>query len=322
MGALALPISALDAVNWSYSEDQDIITNGTTKYYRYENAGYLSVYPKEQYVFENKIRRPTNTIQNNVIDYNISAHARDTDVIWLDESIYGSGYCDVYATKEGAARLDKLIKFEDCVYYLAQDDYSDAELSEDTVKLLTSLYRSPEYRKQTFKVVNLKSAQHFVIYAYDQNLAFRRALGSIFYMNGNMYFVEYALLSNNHFTSDNRLSFRSGEVQLVQLPAEDFSLLKNTCIGYMSRYSTAYTYEMDELEAQVIDGEYNENGGKIVFWITYFLVCFVTPIPTFILGLILPHLKKLGKRKYWYSLTVSSGLCILTGIRLMMAILL
>ena len=322
MGALALPIAALDAVNWSYSEDQDMITDGTNKYYRYENSGYISIYAKEQYIFANKIRLPNNTLSSNVIDYNINAHARDTDVIWLSESVYDDDRCEVYATKEGAERLDKLIEFEDCVYYIAEDNYSDAELSEDTVKQLTSLYRSPTHRKQTFKVANLKNAQHFVIYAYDQNLAFRRALGSIFYMNGNMYFVEYALLSNNHFTADDKFSFRSGEVQLVQLPAEDFSNLKNTCIGYLSRYYTSYTYEENELEEQNNADDYNDASEKIAFGILYSLVCFVTPLPLFILGLILPHPRKLGKKKYWYSLTVISGLCMLIGIIMLFVILL
>ena len=90
----------------------------------------------------------------------------------------------------------------------------------------------------------------------------------------------------------------------------------------MSRYSTAYTYEEDELEAQVIDGEYNETSEKIAFGILYSLVCFVTPLPLFILGLILPHPRKLGKKKYWYSLTVISGLCMLIGIIMLFVILL
>lgn len=322
MGALALPIAALDAVNWSYSEDQDMITDGTNKYYRYENSGYISIYAKEQYIFANTISRSDNTISNNIIDYNINAHARDTDVIWLTESVYDDKICQVYATKEGAERLDKLIKFEECVYYLEDDSYRDVKLSEDIATQLTSFYRSTAHKKTTFEVANLKDAQHFIVYAYDQNLAFRREMGSIFYINGNMYFVEYDLLSNDHFTADGKFSFRSGKVQLAKLPTNLFSQLKKSYIDNVEYNSFQKTYEEDELYESSHDDNYDETSEKIAFGILYSLVCFVTPLPLFILGLIFPHPRKLGKKKYWYSLTVISGLCILIGIIMLFVILL
>ena len=208
------------------------------------------------------------------------------------------------------------------MYYIAEDNYSDAELSEDTVKQLTSLYRSTAHKKTTFEVANLKDAQHFIVYAYDQNLAFRREMGSIFYINGNMYFVEYDLLSNDHFTADGKFSFRSGKVQLAKLPTNLFSQLKNSYIDKLERYSVNYTFEEDELYEPSYDDDYDEASEKLAFGIFYSLICFITPLPLFILGLILPHPRKLGKKKYWYSLTVISGLYMLIGIILLFVILL
>ena len=322
MGALALPIAALDAVNWSYSEDQDMITDGANKYFKYKKAGYLEINPKEKYVFSNGIQRHDDTLDNTIVDYSINSHARETDVIWLEEKMYVDSHSFVYATKEGAQRLDKLITFEDCVYYLEDDSYRDVKLPEDIATQLTSFYRSTAHKKTTFEVANLKDAQHFIVYAYEHNLAFRRELGSIFYINGNMYFVEYDLLSNDHFTADGEFSFRSGEVKLAKLPTNLFSQLKNSYIDKLERYSVNYTFEEDELYEPSHDDDYDEASAKLAFGIFYSLICFITPLPLFILGLILPHPRKLGKKKYWYSLTAISGLYILIGIILLLVILL
>lgn len=322
MGALALSISASSAVNWSYNEEQDMITDGANKYFKYKKAGYLEINPKEKYVFSNGIQRHDDTLDNTIVDYSINSHARETDVIWLEEKMYVDSHSFVYATKEGAQRLDKLITFEDCVYYLEDDSYRDVKLPEDIATQLTSLYRSTAHKKTTFEVADLKAAQHFIVYAYEHNLAFRRELGSIFYINGNMYFVEYDLLSNDHFTADGEFSFRSGKVQLAKLPTNLFSQLKKSYIDNVEYNSFQKTYEEDELYESNHDDNYDETSEKIAFGIFYSLICFITPLPLFILGLILPHPRKLGKKKYWYSLTVISGLYMLIGIILLLVILL
>jgi hypothetical protein len=76
-------------------------------------------------------------------------------------------------------------------------------------------------------------------------------------------------------------------------------------------YGDDYYYEYGD------EYSYDVNGDSVAaafFWVLFVLIGIFVPIGLIVLGCILPNVKKLGRPKYWYALTVSGGVWLLTAL--------
>lgn len=116
--------------------------------------------------------------------------------------------------------------------------------------------------------------------------------GAIYLMNGEYYYLNYVNLGNQHFDADGYFSYRSGEVMLTR--AETYrDGIKNALYPLTEEFWSGAAEET----------VYGEEVSMIFFWIGFVLLGFVTPIPFFVLGILLSRSKKLGYPKYWLILT-------------------
>ncbi len=293
-------------VKWWLSDDQTQIVNET------ENITYNNV-------FYGKNLRP---VSDEIFVYNqyladdgaysydqVHANPDYPEVIWVD----GYGYTEIFATDRGAADLKSFVNGNIGSLRLEDRDGLVADISEDLVAEWDAALRS-DRNTEIFDVIDIKpngkKAEVYYIAAVDVNNTLAYNYGAVYRLSGEYWYVNYADLANNYFDADGNFSYRGGSVKMTRL--SDTSELEDVISSTEYRFSE-YTYEADGI---YYDYEENSNGWIIVFWIFYAIFIVIPPIPVIILGLILPFIKKLGKPKYWFSLSAFALLWLIFAIAL------
>lgn len=313
----ALPASASSDsyIEWSYNaadgtvSSSDPADNGDGQTYtEYTNlpAGVLYE-PGTVYRFENQIRVDGVTMD-------VHSYKRKGDIIILCPANEADGSsARVFVTKEGRQALDAY----------AHGDYGHVDIAFQQSTKSLSRQMSNDYladlRKLdedglTLPLADLRYATCYAIRSADENDLFRMTVGAIYRLDGQLYFVDYTTLPAGSLGANGTPTYQSGTATLYPLTKTLSSYTENAIemAGVRSPYYTGEKYD-NGLDDPFDDyGDYTE--GMVYF--TLILYGILLPIAPLVVGLCLPHSKKLGYKKRWYALAIMGGAWMLLGILL------
>ena len=307
----------IEMLQWTASIDGNTISDGTRtfKFYcsggTYGNTEIIEA-SAEIFHYENPVE--ITDPDTGLTRCNIYSKTKDFPIIWLTFS-YETRY---YATEEGARLLDAFFNRENCIYrlygdYTAPDEeYSENRyftIGEELVQKMNSMVATEE-----MDVRALVSVPNYYLRYYDSTDTFYLKQGILFALPDGYYYANFENLENYHFDASGNFSFRKGTVFLAKLDSETASGIAYALETPDEWRESKYTYERD---LNNTDSELP----PIIFWFFYVIFVLVLPVPGLVVGLILPHIKKLGKPKYWYSLSIIHGLWILFGLILAIVLL-
>ena len=306
----------IEMLQWTASIDGNTISDGTRTFKFYCSGGTygnteIIEDSAENFRYENSVE--ITDPERGLISCGITSKSKDFPIIWIDISSYETRY---YATEEGKELLDDFFNKKNCIYRL-EGEYESAESVFDTYRSFTigeSLIKKMDavIATEEIDVRDLATVPSYDIYYYDSSDTFCMIQGMVFVLPDGYYYVNYANLDNTHFDANGNFSYRQGTVFLAKLDDQEIAAgihyaLENP--DEARTYTTTYEYESDATLP------------PIIFWFFYVIFVIVLPVPGLVVGLILPHIKKLGKPKYWYSLSIIHGLWILLGIILAIVLL-
>ena len=269
---------------WTLSEDETTLSDGTRTFKRYDNA------PPDLYVSSKEIYQYANTVDiNDGPSSIISSFSKDSEIVWID--LYD--YKIYYATEKGTAELDDFLSKGPSSHIVAtykRENYLRSKtLPDNAIKTLSS--------GKDIVIMNvrfLKNADKYTIVAQNSDATLSYIHGTVFSLNGETYYVEHSKLSNECFDADGYISFRSGSIPLIRLDDEAERHVKKAL------YDVRINYTLETSEKVVKDNI----SSLIIFWIFYVLIGFAAPIPLLAVGLIRPHSQKLREPRYWYKIAI------------------
>lgn len=271
---------------WTLSEDDSILSDGTRTFRRYDNA------PPDLYASSSHFYEYANPVETNEgFAVHISSFSKDSGIIW----IYLNGYNIYYTTDEGTAELDKFLSDGASSYVLTEqtkDMRSNYTFSDDTVKAM-----SAGVETVTMNVRSLQRAAKYTVMAQNGDSTLSYIHGTVFVLDEEYYYVEHAGLANDRFDADGNISLRSGYLSLIKLDTQIAGIIADASdsIRYIA---PTYTHEADEKLVK------DSTPALIIFWIIYILIGFAAPIPLLAVGLIRPHSQKLREPRYWYKIAI------------------
>ncbi len=325
------------AVTVSGADEQDYVKaewNFTDNYYNVlkngDNYYKKNDYSERFYIDRKVIFHYNQTIAVNGENWQIQGNSADPDFVFISKD--GSGY--TYVNNRGAQILEDFISRKECIYYLENDNYEYARLSEELINALNT-YESYS-SKFHMDVAKLGNSEVLIITARDITESLAIQHGAIHKMSdGSYYYLTFADLDNSHFDADGYFSYRSGKVDVVALNDELIAEIQ-LALQNMERKTLTHIYETNVLngvtdiygntisyEDDYYYSDHENNGAMlvIVFYISFVIVGFIAPAPLLILGLLLPRSKKSGKPTYWYSLAIVAGVWILSAAVFMILLL-
>ena len=307
----------IEMLQWTASIDGNTISDGTRTFKLYCSGGDFGntdIYRDTSEVFYYQNPVEITDPDTGLTSCDIYSKTKDFPIIWLHFS-YETRY---YATEEGARLLDAFFNRENCIYrlygdYTAPDEeYSENRyftIGEELIQKMNSMVATEE-----MDVRALVSVPNYYLRYYDSTDTFFLKQGILFALPDGYYYANFENLENYHFDANGNFSFRKGTVFLAKLDSETASGIAYALETPDELRDSKYTYERD---LNNTDSELS----PIIFWFFYVIFVIVLPVPGLVVGLILPHIKKLGKPKYWYSLSIIHGLWILLGIILAIVLL-
>jgi len=312
----ASPDDSYKYVEWTLSDDGEVLTGDKTYYKTNVHPGYyFDIYSLYHY---------QNTVESKNGKLSLVTNYEDRNVIIASNRI-GNEY--VYVTEEVKLSLDEFykvdkVKQEASLFLYTENNYlfyKDSEM----LGRLDSLATTP-VEKDVFDLYDYNKTY---IKAYDDTRCFYTTVGCVFSMGEEKLYVDYTKLPNNCFDSDGNLSYRQGTVSVMPLDDASAAALqgvKTTPNIYEFEYS--YYYESNEVGINldnVISGA--EAAiiviiGIVIFYAVLIVIGLVLPIIPLVLGLLLPHSKKLGKPRGWYALALSGIAWIIAAVILIVLI--
>lgn len=300
----SLPAAEGETVKWTLSEDGTVLCGGLKEYRLYHAPAAFFIDPETVYEYTYGLYLDGFTFVYDDETYICSPY-RGAELVWLD----GMTGTRLYATKSGAESLNRFFAGTDCRYTLVTDGILYETLDEGTFEALEAL-RLGGGTAVEYDVTDLASLPSIDLYAFDGTNTVAREVGILFEVGDGAYgYLNYGALTNDHFDANGHFSYRSGTVALTLLGAE---------------LNAEIVEEVDEMDYRETVFDY-ENGSAMpigLFWFCFVFVGLLLPIPFLVLGLILPHLRGLGKPKYWYGMAALGGLWLLVAVVLMIVLLL
>ena len=307
IGALADNKPTTVVTSWTQSEDKSQLKNNTDG--RVYDLYYTDIpiydVPSIVYVFANNIYTS---------DYYWSTLCQNPDykeAVWA----FGNYQNDIFVTAQGKKDLDDFLAGDIGSFWLIdQSPQYRAALSKENVAALDKALHDG-VNTQNFEVKDIiPSNKRFVyeIHAMDKSETFTYAYGAIYQLGADEYwYVNYFELSNEYFNADGQFSYRSGSVTMTRLEdAEAVSAL----IASADYCDTKYFYEDDGSKSGTMESD--DTGSWIFLWVAYVVFILLPPIPVIAVGAILPHIKRIGKPKYWYILMAFAILWLVAAILL------
>ena len=307
IGALADNKPTTVATSWSVSADKSQLKNDTDG----------RVY--DLYYTENSIYKVSSTIYvfaNNIYtsDYYWSSLYQNPEykeAVWTP----GDYQNDIFVTAQGKKDLDAFLSGDIGSFWLT--DYSPqyrAAMDRKNISAWDKALRDG-VNTQSFEVKDIIPSNKVFVYeihAMDKSETFTYAYGAIYQLGADEYwYVNYYELSNDHFNADGQFSYRSGSITMTRLEdAEAVSAL----IASVDYCYTEYVYEDDGSESVVVESD--DNGYWVFLWVAYAVCFLLPPIPVIVVGAILPHIKRIGKPKYWFILMAFALLWLIAAILL------
>ena len=315
LSAFAEEGEVTEMLQWTASIDGNTISDGSRTFELYCSGGTFG----STDIFENstEIFRYENYVEitdpeRGLASCQITSKSKDFPIIWIQLS-YETRY---YATEEGAKLLDDFFNTKNCIYRLYGEntdpestygDYRNFPFGKELMNKMNATVATEE-----INVRDLVTIPKYTVRYFDSTDTFYMNQGIVFVLPDGYYYVNFANLDNSHFDADGYFSYRLGSVMLAKLEGEVATGISYALENPEELRTREITYE-DDIE--------DVSMPPIVFWFFYAIFIFILPIPGLVVGLILPHIKKLGKPKYWYSLSIIHGLWILLGIILAIVLL-
>ena len=292
-----LPVSASDKaedtepeINWELSEDEKTLTYGDQAYTYYAIPSYdwFRPYQSYQYVQEfgyHFIGQPILAAEGEEVTL-----YEDMVVLYVYFDVNTA--FDVYVTEQGARALDEYMAGNYAQYELTSGTYESATISEQTVRAWSEITPT-----ETVDASLLGELVSYNVIGYDSTLTFAHIIGKVFEYNGDYLFVNYSHLNNSHFDSYGNLSFRSGNVPVVRLSAQDKAQITDT-IDRFEYYDGEIVYEeSDPLDATI---------SMVLFLLLASPFLYILPVLFLVFGIVMRCIKKLPGRKRWNTVIIAS----------------
>ena len=292
-----LPVSASDKaedtepeIRWELSEDGQTLTYGDQTYTRYTIPSYdwFRPYQSYQYVQEfgyHFIGQPILAAEGEEVTL-----YEDMVVLYVYFDVNTA--FDVYVTAQGARALDEYMAGNYAQYELTSGTYESATISEQTVRAWSEITPT-----ETVDATLLGELISYNVIGYDSTLTFAHIIGKVFEYNGDYLFVNYSHLNNSHFDSYGNLSFRSGNVPVVRLSAQDKAQITDT-IDRFEYYDGEIVYEeSDPLDATI---------SMVLFLLLASPFLYILPVLFLVFGIVMRCIKKLPGRKRWNTVIIAA----------------
>ena len=303
-----LPVSASDKaedtepeIRWELSEDEQTLTYGdqTYTYYAIPSYDWFRPYQSYQYLQEFDVR----FIGQPILSTEGEEVTLYEDMVVLYVYFDVNTAFDVYVTAQGARALDEYMAGNYAQYELTSGSYESATISEQTVRAWSEITPT-----ETVDATLLGELVSYNVIGYDSTLTFAHIIGKVFEYNGDYLFVNYSHLNNTHFDSYGNLSFRSGNVPVVRLSAQDKAQITDT-IDRFEYYDGEIVYEQsDPLDATL---------SMVLFLLLASPFLYILPALFLVFGIVMRCIKKLPGRKRWNTVIIASivwlGLSLITS---------
>lgn len=287
------------ATKWSFSEDQEYLTNETDSVkYKYFFNG-VAIRPDAQSVF----------VYNQSLDYDdfmytsVYTNPYNPGAVWID---YYDNY-EIFVTDEALPSLIDFTEGKTGNYFLEKNTGERAKIDKELVaKLDKNLENGIDVK--SFDVRYIKPSGTRSVYnviVQDESETFAYTYGAIYSMYDGLWYVNYMNLDNSFFDANGNFSYyRGGIVQMTKLNQEYDTYIKK-CKDNFTPYEVYYDYERVIFEG--VDDDIFGDASEVtvrsitvgIFWIVYFLIIVLPAVLILIVCCILPFSKKTGKAKYW-----------------------
>lgn len=305
------------SVEWEYV-DEDTIKRGD-KIYKYRNDDYkepLRIDPIEHfYVFDN-------TIYSSYYGENVRVESYDYDceIIWIRPRGYGSAR--TYVTEKGAEMINEMYKLSDVLYYLTPNDNMYSSLDEQLSWKLIATHNSKE-NKIWVSSYKLENCEQYDLYAFEkESRAVSICLGTVYFFEDEVYYLHTYGMEYTYIGNDGKLHYYDDNVKVAKL---DIALAEqiNAAIENAEDLSPEYIYEHEDMtEDDVSVDGFLSAYGVLSFWACFIIVGLILPVPFFIIGLVFPRVKGMGRPKYWYIVSAIAAVWIIVAILTMVILLL
>ncbi len=291
-------------VDWELSEDTETLTGDGRTYTRYP-IGFI-MEPIRIYEYFDTVYVADDDGYYWDGECPVRALEPNSDIVWVRMESKSRIYV---ATDEAREHFDRYKSGEEQVFNLNKYGVGVNSFSymEHQLVDLMDLADENGAKRLTVDVTELADKERYYVVARDTYLILLYNYGEIFKLDDGYYYVNYGDLENTSFDADGYLSFRRGSITLTYLDDSISAQLENR-INALEPLYVERTYENDY---PYLDDYYDDGGieySDTVFWICYVLVGFVFPIPFIVMGLCFANAKRFGKPRYWYLLSVVSGL--------------
>ena len=290
---------------WTISGDGERVWNEENSYYRYDIPIGYTVEFNPLYYFDDEIG-------SGYYDdtYYFRSYERDGDIV----SVKNAGEYTYYANNEGAASISALIAGDksNAVLY---NSGAVSDMDTGVVEALDALMAASSGAKEV-EVSVLYDATRYDIRLYDSTGCVYRIYGALYRYDGELWYLNYDKLPNDHFDANGKFSYRRGSVEIYPI-AENAELLQtvnNVRLSLTDVYTT-YVYEEDEVAA-----EYDENtldpelNARAWFWLLYSGLAFGLPIWPLAVGFTNATSCDHGRNKRWMYLSIGAGVWVIMGI--------
>lgn len=294
-----LTVSAAEDMEWNFRADGMTLTDGTRVYHYYHLAHnvvcsprYLSMLSEEYYDLDEIDVSP---------GYLYSTELGGGNIVWAgyNTTRYING---IYVLPFEMQQLNRWQSGNGSVYRMRDKNGQYATFPASTVIELNQLKAAV----QSTDVRTLEKAGRYDIYAFDDTNTWGYPYGAIYVLSDGYYYLNYTKLGNEHFDADGNFSYRRGNVFLSRMSNEQATL-----IDEISEELEYISYE--EIDKDDTQSEEPQAMSLAAFWIVYFFLGIILPIPLIFIGIFLARSHKLGYPKYWYVLSAIAGFWLLLG---------
>lgn len=304
---LTVCISADEYTEWTVSDDGTTLSDGDKVYTLYDAPRMFYEDAAAIYRYANYVDIPR--LGGTLLSTKINASAPGAEIVWST----ASDSVLLFATDKGAEGLDRFFAGEGTVRVEPYLGSGVSELADDTVDALRSFVPAEVVEWDVRDLRGKTNRCEAVL--YDETDTFAYAIGCIYEIADEYWYLDYSSLSNMNFDADGNFSYRSGNVTIGKLDASLYADIESSFERERFR-STEYTWEDYEPNFGIDD-----NQPISVFWNSFAIIGFIIPAALAVLGAVLANRKKRGNPGYWYALTVICGVWIVFAMVLLMVLL-
>ncbi|MBE6689742.1 MAG: hypothetical protein E7590_00465 [Ruminococcaceae bacterium] len=289
---------------WSLSKDGLTLSCSNGKVYtayQVDPGHFLN--PRSIYEYANTVILPE-TAPEAGEECLLYSPAASREIVWIQTS--KGDY--LYVTELGRTALHQYVLGANSNIFRINDGSFSSIIS---LELLLQLVPVGGTRI-SMPITELADLYCYDITEHDATETLSRTLGLLIEdEDGAYYYLSYDELPSHVLNADGSFNFNAAGEVTIHPVAESLHAPLEEAIDDMDLRFEEYTYENPFADAVPI----------AFFWIVFVLIGFVAPLAFVVAGLILPHIGRLGRSKYWYIIAIAGGVWILLAALLMILLL-